>query len=254
MWIPITQYSNKEHYSNNQLNQSFIMTTPNKKKQLALKKALKEKDNIKLADAVKGEAKVVDMSDKADASEADKNMSDRAGTNETNKEVQPHPQMPSDEPQMKVEIVGKMLKTMLSDPMGYLVAIDFIQISNVTRCSYNVIMNELVIVLPETTGRIGEMQIPITNQQGKKTGGMRQEVAGQITSFKTKISGEEDIRKFLEVYVGESPLSEETFQGFKHYNIAKEVLNKAAQLKREEADKKKGGSLVDEHGEPLISM
>jgi hypothetical protein len=225
------------------------MTTPLKKKRLELKKALKNKENAKASEGIKGTAKVVEIGKDAAKDEVDENASTET------EEVQPHPQMPSEEPQMEVQIFGRMLKTILCDPAGYMVAIDFTPIKNVIRTSYNVIMNELIVVLSETTGRIGEMQIPIVSPMtGKKTGGMRQEVTGQITSFKTKIEGTDNIRKFLEVYLEESPLSEETFEGFKHYEIAKEVLSKAAQLKREEQGKKKGGGLVDAAGEPITSM
>jgi len=217
------------------------MTTPLQKKKKAIKDGIKAQEKAKQEREASSEGKVVEMTTEAK-------------TGVPTGEVEPHPQMPTQQSEMIASIVGKFLKTVLTDPMGYYVAIDFIPIANISRVSYNVIQDRLVLILGETTGRIGEQDIPIANAMGKKTGGMRREIIGQITSFKTSLDNQKDIRKFLEVYLDESPLTEETFEGFKHHAVAKEVLEKAAQLKKEEMEKKgKTSGLTDELGNPISS-
>lgn len=154
--------------------------------------------------------------------------------------------------EQKVSIVGNKVKVVALDPLGYYVAIDFIEISSIKHVSYNVITDELILVLSETTGRIGETDVPIQNNAGHKTGAYRREVYGQITAYKTKLSEREHIEAFMKKWLGVEKLTEADFEGFKHNDIAKEVFEKAAKLKKEEEEKKTNKSgLVNTAGEPL---
>jgi hypothetical protein len=154
--------------------------------------------------------------------------------------------------EQKVSVVGDFIKIVALDPLGYYIAIDMIEIRSIKHVSYNVITDELVLVLDETTGRIGEIDVPIQNNAGHKTGGYRREVTGNITSYKTKLTVREDISVFLSKWLGVKDITEDVFEGFKHNNIAKEVFEKAAKLKEEQAEAKKNKSgLVDTAGQPL---
>lgn len=154
--------------------------------------------------------------------------------------------------EQKVTVQGNKLKIVALDPLGYYVAIDYVDIQSIKHISYNVIADELVLVLSETTGRIGETDVPLRNNMGKVTGAYRREVYGQITAYKTKLTERDQMSVFLSKWLGVDHITEDVFEGFKHNNIAKEVFEKAAKLKQEQADKKANKSgLVDTAGQPL---
>lgn len=161
-------------------------------------------------------------------------------------------QMPK--PEVTISILRRKLKVALRDPLGYMISLDLIDIEKIHRVSYNVLTDELTIVFPETSGRIGMFPVEIVDQKtGEGTGEITKELAGQITSYKTAIQGKEQIMKFLKIWLNMDTISDEDFEGFKHHKIATDKIAQAAKIKAEQMEKSKLG-LVDANENPVVSM
>lgn len=146
----------------------------------------------------------------------------------------------------RVTVVGDCIKTVLKDINGYILSVDLFKVKSVSRVSFNVAQCELIIVLPETMGSIGEVEKPLFGPGGTKTGGVRKELEGNTGPFKITIRTEPVIRQFLTVWNGVMDNTE--FEGFEAYLAHQEKMKIAMEeaKQRDIEAKAKGETSPDE--------
>lgn len=158
----------------------------------------------------------------------------------------------------RVTIFSDKLKVVIKDRGGNIMAMDMCEIKSIHRVSYNPILNQLIIVLPEFIGSIEEIEQPIMDNKGNKTGASRRAIHGNTGPYKFIIATTEVITAFLKSWMGEKDFIEH-FDGFKLHEESKkkfEEARKAAEKKEKEdqENKEKGetrsSSILDETGEP----
>lgn len=156
-----------------------------------------------------------------------------------------------------LSVVDDKLKYVLKDPNGYIISIDFFQISEISRVSYNVVMDQLTLITKETMGDIGETKIPVRNNQGQVISN-KLVMSGQIRPFKTVIEGRVIIEPFLKVWLNRPSITkaeqkafEEIFEGFKAHDAARAKIAAITEQKLQEAEGNKAGVIINTEGKPL---
>jgi hypothetical protein len=226
------------------------MTTHKKKHDKIVKEARKQ------AESSKGMSVVKDIQTETAEDEIDLSTA-KDVTGKTDEKALLEQQ--ATERKFKYRVIEGKLITVLMDGNGYYIAIDSIDIKNLLRVSYNVVMNQLNLVIPESKGEIYNFDKPLRGLDGRPTGGKRMEIAGEHKHLIVTIEDTETIKLILKAWFGVKELTEDVFEGFREHKRATEKLAEAARLANEAAQKTehettgKPMGLVDEHGNLIKS-